>query len=317
MRAATRVVFFGTPRPAAVALKALMASRHAVVAVVTQPDRPRGRSGAAQPSPVKELAVGAGLPVLQPETPREAGFAEELARFQPDVSAVVAYGHILPPEVLAVPAKGFVNVHFSLLPRYRGAAPVQRAVMAGETETGVTTFLLEPTLDTGPILMAERAPIDPDDTAGTLMERLAGVGARLLVRTLDALEAGMLDPQPQNPAEATPAPKVRPEDGAIDWSRSTKEIADLIRGLNPSPGAFTTFRGKRLKVWRARPAEAGAEAKQSPGTLMQADQRGAAVRTGDGMLELLEVQLEGGKRLDAAAFVRGQRIEFEREVLGN
>ena len=253
---------------------------------------------------------------MQPESPRDAGFAEQLARFRPDVCAVVAYGHILPPDVLAVPTEGFVNVHFSLLPRYRGAAPVQRAIMAGETETGVSTFLLEPTLDTGPILMAEREPIHPEDTAGTLMERLARVGAELLVRTLDAIEAGTTEPQQQDAAAATPAPKVRPEDGVIDWTRPAGEIVNLVRGLNPAPGAFTTFRGKRMKVWRARPTLPGDDPDQPPGTLTPSSENGAAVRAGDGSVELLEVQLEGGKRLDVAAFVRGHRIDFGHEVLG-
>jgi len=311
-----RVVFFGTPEPAVVALDALFASAHDIVAVVTQPDRPRGRSGTPSPSPVKERAAAAGVPVLQPETPRDDGFADALSTHRPDVCTVVAYGHILPREVLAVPPKGFVNVHFSLLPRYRGAAPVQRALMAGETTSGVTTFLLEPTLDTGPVLMSEREPIEPEDTAGSLMERLAVVGAGVLVRTLDALEAGTLEPSPQDPAEATPAPKVRPEDGEIDWRGRASDIANLVRGLNPAPGAYTTFRGKRLKVWRAR-ATADAEPGGGPGTLEAGAHGGAAVRTGEGTLELVEVQLEGGKRLDAAAFVRGQRIDFGREALGD
>src|SRR5438093_792964 len=176
-----RVVFFGTPDAALRALERLLRSRHELAAVVTQPDRPRGRRGTPEPPPVKVLAAEVGLSVLQPETPREPGFADSLAVFRPDACAVVAYGHLLPTEVLAVPSRGFVNVHFSLLPRYRGAAPVQRAVIAGERETGVSTFLLEPTLDTGPVLLAERVTIAPDDTAGTLMDRLATLGANLLV----------------------------------------------------------------------------------------------------------------------------------------
>lgn len=284
-----------------------------VVAVVTQPDRPKGRSGKPTPSPVKERALAEGLPVLQPESPRDAGFAEELARFSPDVCAVVAYGHILPAEVLAVPKRGFVNVHFSLLPRYRGAAPVQRAVMAGERETGVTTFLLEPTLDTGPILGVVRIPIAPEDTSGTLMQTLANAGAALLIDTLDDMKAGTLNPLPQDPTLATPAPKIKPEEGRIDWTRPAREIANLVRGLNPAPGAYTTFRGKRLKVWRASPA-AGPEPAQ-PGTVLPADPDTLVVATGDGALALLEVQLEGGKRLATADFVRGHAPKAT-EVLG-
>ena len=308
-----RVVFFGTPEPAAVALDALLESPHDVRAVVTQPDRPKGRSKRPVPSPAKERAVAAGMPVVQPASPREPGFAETLEGFAPDVCAVVAYGHILPPDVLAVPARGFVNVHFSLLPRYRGAAPVQRAVMAGETETGVTTFLLEPTLDTGPILLVARESIAPDDTSGTLMDRLARRGAILLIDTLDAIEAGTLSPQPQDPALATPAPKTTPGEGRIDWARPAKEIVDHIRGLNPSPGAYTSYRGKQLKIWKAsaRPDEG----KGRPGAVVAGGKDGLAVATGDGVLDLREVQLEGSKRLAAEDFVRGHRLK-NGEILG-
>jgi methionyl-tRNA formyltransferase len=308
-----RVVFFGTPEPAAVALDALLTSSHDVAAVVTQPDRPKGRSGRPVPSAVKERALAAGLPVLQPGSPREEGFAEELARFMPDVCAVVAYGHILPASALAVPPRGFVNVHFSLLPRYRGAAPVQRAVIAGETETGVTTFLLEPTLDTGPILSVAREPIGAEDTSGTLMERLASAGARLLVETLDAMEAGTLQPKRQDSARATPAPKIKPEEGSIDWSRPATEIFNMVRGLNPAPGAYTSFRGKRLKVWRASPA-GGAE-KAPPGAVLSGQSDAFVVGTGDEALALLEVQLEGGKRLAATDFVSGHAPK-KGEILG-
>ena len=308
-----RVVFFGTPEPAAVALDKLLNSRHDVVAVVTQPDRPKGRSGKPVPSPVKERALSAGLPLLQPESPRDAGFADALRAYAPDVCAVVAYGHILPTEVLGVPARGFINVHFSLLPRYRGAAPVQRAVMAGESETGVTTFLLEPTLDTGPILSVAPEPIAPDDTSGTLMDRLAARGAQLLVNTLDALEGGTLEPRTQDASLATPAPKIKPEEGSIDWSRPAADLANLVRGLNPAPGAFTSFRGKRLKVWRAAPAESPEKAQ--PATILPGDNDALLVATGDGVLALLEVQLEGGKRLAVADFVRGHAPK-KGEILG-
>jgi methionyl-tRNA formyltransferase len=310
-----RVVFFGTPEPAAVALDALLDSRHDVAAVVTQPDRPRGRSGTPVPPPAKERALAAGLPVLQPETPREPGFADALGSYAPDVCAVVAYGHILPSEVLAVPMRGFVNVHFSLLPRYRGAAPVQRAVMAGETETGVSTFLLEPTLDTGPILAVAREPIAPDDNAGTLMERLAALGARLLVETLDGLETGTLSPQTQDPLLATAAPKVKPEEGRIDWSRSAGQIANHVRGLNPAPGAYSAFRDKRLKIWRAQAQEGTRTGNPPPGSVVDLGKDRFGVAAGDGVLELLEVQQEGNKRLDAGAFVRGHHPKID-EVLG-
>ena len=306
-----RVVFFGTPDVGAVALDTLLRSRHGIVAVVTQPDRPRGRSGTPTPSPVKERAGAAGIPVLQPESPRAPGFADELRTYAPDVCAVVAYGHILPPDVLAVPPRGFVNVHFSLLPRFRGAAPVQRAVMAGETETGVTTFRLEPTLDTGPILMVAREPIAPEDTAGTLMERLGRTGAQLLVATLDAEQAGTLVPVPQDPSSATPAPKVKPEEGAIEWSRPAPDIVNLVRGLNPAPGAYTTFRARRLKVWRA----AALPGASPPGSVVDIGKERFGIAAGEGVVELLEIHQEGHKRLDADAFVRGHHPK-PGEVLG-
>jgi methionyl-tRNA formyltransferase len=308
-----RVVFFGTPEPAAAALDALLGSRHAVAAVVTQPDRPRGRSGTPQPPPVKVRALEAGLPVLQPGSPRDEGFATTLAGFAPDVCAVVAYGHILPADVLSVPPRGFVNVHFSLLPRYRGAAPVQRALMAGETETGVSTFLLEPTLDTGPVLIILREVIRDDDTAASLMDRLAEIGARALVETLDGLEAGTLHPSPQDPSEATPAPKVKPEEGEIDWRLPADRIVNLVRGTNPAPGAYTTLDGKRLKVWRARAADQPTQG--APGAVVHLGKGRTGVASGTGVVELVEVQLEGGKRLDVDAFTRGHPLK-EGTVLG-
>jgi methionyl-tRNA formyltransferase len=300
-----RVVFFGTPEPAAVALDALFGSSHDVAAVVTQPDRPRGRSGTPKPSPAKLRALEGELPVLQPGSPREDGFAAMLAEHRPDVCVVVAYGHILPPEVLAVPPRGTVNVHFSLLPRYRGAAPVQRAIMAGDTETGVTTFLLEPTLDTGPMLVQIREPIAPDDTTASLLERLAVVGARALIDTLGRIEAGTIEPMPQDPSLASPAPKIRPEEGAVDWTRPARDIVNLVRAMNPAPGAYASFRGKRMKLWRARVGDSDQQG--TPGTLVDAGKDRLAVSAGDGVVELIEVQLEGGKRLEAGNFVRGHR----------
>src|SRR5260221_5462846 len=245
-----RAIFFGTPEVARIALEELLASHHDVVAVVTQPDRPKGRSGTPRPSPVKERALDAGVPVLQPQTPKQDGFADELRAFSPGVLAVVGYGHILPVAVLEVaPA---INAHYSLLPRYRGAAPVQRAIEAGERETGVSTFLLEPSMDSGPIIMQARVDIARGETAGELLARLAPIGADLLVRSIDDLEDGTIAPIPQDPALASPAPKVAPQDARIDWTRPAERIVDAIHAFNPSPGAWTTWRGARLKVWRAQ-----------------------------------------------------------------
>lgn len=296
-----RVVFLGTPEPAAIALEVLLDSRHEVAAVVTQPDRPAGRGREPHAPPVKALAAGRGIPVMQPGSPKEEGFAEALGAFEPEALAVVAYGHILPRDVLAVaPA---VNVHFSLLPRYRGAAPVQRALMDGATATGVTTFLLEPTVDTGPIIGREQVHVGPEETAGELLARLAPIGARLLITSLDGLEAGTAEPLEQESALACPAPKIRPEEALVDWAAPAGRIVNLIRALNPTPVAWTTLRGRRLNLWRARPASGDGE----PGTVLEAGKDVLLVAAGEEAVELLEVQPEGKRRMDAAEFGRGYR----------
>jgi methionyl-tRNA formyltransferase len=306
-----RVVFFGTPEPAAVALEALLSSHHEVAAVVTQPDRPRGRGRAVEPSPVKRVAAAAGLPVLQPETLKQEGFAAELREHAPEALAVVAYGHILPVTVLeAAPA---LNVHFSLLPLYRGAAPVQRALMDGVRETGVSVFLLEPTLDTGPVLLAESVEVREEETAGELLARLAPIGARLLIEALDLLTTGSLKPRPQDDAEASAAPKISVDDARIDWSLSADRIANIVRALNPSPGAWTSFRGKRLTVWRAREWEGDGS---PPGAVALPGGERLAVACGRGMVELVEVQPEAKRRMTAAEFVRGYHPKQD-EVLGD
>jgi len=293
-----RVVFFGTPEVAAIALDALLASRHQVVAVVTQPDRPKGRSGAPQPGPVKRLAAAREIRVLQPESPKQDGFAEQLRDMRPEVLGVVAYGHLLPRAVLDVaPA---INAHFSLLPRYRGAAPVQRAILAGEAETGVTTFLLEPAMDAGPIVLQERIAIGPGETAGELLERLAPIGARLLVESIDGHEAGTLHLQPQDASLATPAPKVKPEEARLDWTQPASSIVNAVRAFNPTPGAWTEWRGRRLKVWRAQAASETSDGE--PGAPCGEPD---VYCSGNGLVRLMEVQPEGRKRMPAADFFRG------------
>lgn len=296
-----RVVFFGTPDVAVSSLHAVLASSHHVVGVVTQPDRARGRGRSITPSPVKGVATEHELPVLQPASPKEDGFVDRLRSLEPDVFAVVAYGHILPPLVLAVaPA---MNVHFSLLPRYRGAAPVQRALMDGVTETGVSIFLLEPTVDTGPILARATIPVGPEETAADVFARLAPLGAEMLVRALDDLSAGALAPQPQDDSTASPAPKITAQEAVIDWTRSAREVANLVRALNPRPGAFTSFRGKRMTVWRAVPAQG----EGGPGTVLAAPDERFLVAAGSGALSLEEVQPEGKRAMAGAAFARGYR----------
>ncbi len=304
-----RVVFMGTPEVSVPALRALLDSSHDVAAVVTQPDKPRGRGRGVSASPVKLLAEEHGIPVLQPASPKDDGFADALSVFEPQALAVVAYGHILPRAVLAIaPA---MNAHFSLLPRYRGAAPVQRALMDGVTETGVSVFMLEPTVDTGPVVAIERVDVGPDETAGELLERLAPIGARLLVRAFDDLQGGTLQAVPQSDLDASPAPKIQPEEAEIDWTRPARDLANLVRALNPRPGAFTTAGGKRLIVWRAHPVDGSG----SPGTVLSAGST-LDVATGEGALALDEVQLEGKRALPAEEFVRGRRVEIGRSLAG-
>lgn len=305
-----RVVFMGTPDVAVPALRALLDSRHEVAAVVTQPDKPRGRGRDVSASPVKLLAEERGLPVMQPASPKDDGFADALSVFEPEALAVVAYGHILPRPILAIaPA---MNAHFSLLPRFRGAAPVQRALMDGVTETGVSVFMLEPTVDTGPVVGVERVGVGPEETAGELLERLAPIGARLLVRAIDDLERGTLEAIAQSDLDASPAPKIKPEEAEIQWTRPARELANLVRALNPRPGAFTTAGGKRLIVWRARAIDDSG----SPGSVLSVGP-GLTVAAGEGALELVEVQLEGKRALPAEEFLRGRHLEVGRPLAGN
>lgn len=304
-----RVVFMGTPDVSVAALRALLASSHDVAAVVTQPDKPRGRGRDVGASPVKELAVENGLPVLQPRSPKDDGFADALTVFEPQALAVVAYGHILPRSILAIaPA---MNAHFSLLPRYRGAAPVQRALMDGASETGVSVFMLEPTIDTGPVVAVERVAVGPQETAGELLERLAPIGARLLVRALDDLERGTLEAIPQRDIDASPAPKITPEEAEIDWAAPAADIANLVRALNPRPGAFTAARGKRLIVWRAHPVDGSG----APGTVLSAGP-GLIVAAASGAIALDEVQLEGKRALGIEEFLRGRRFSTGHPLSG-
>lgn len=301
-----RVVFFGTPEPAVVALDAIAGSGHDLAAVITQPDKPRGRGRGVSASPVKERAGALGVECLQPPSPKDPAFIEHLRALAPDIFAIVAYGHILSRALLEVaPA---LNAHFSLLPRYRGAAPVQRALMDGATETGVSVFILEPTVDTGPVLARERVAIDPDENAGELLARLAPIGARLLVAALDAYPGGQAEVQ--SGRDASPAPKIRPEECIIDWTDAAPAIANRVRALAPRPGAYTFFGGKRLLILRARACEGVGP----PGGLL-ASPDGAIVATGAGALAPLEVQREGKTPMSWDAFLRGSRPQ-PGEVLG-
>jgi methionyl-tRNA formyltransferase len=295
-----RVMFYGTPDFALPTLRALL-ERHEVVLVVTQPDRPAGRGQRAQASPVKALAVARGLPLLQPPRLRDPGWVEALAACRADVAVTVAFGQILPPAVLRLPARGSINVHASLLPRYRGAAPIAWAIIRGEPETGITTFQMDEGMDTGPILLQRATPIGPEETAGELATRLSALGAAVLVETLDRLDT--IVTRPQDEGQASLAPRLRKSDGVLDWMRPAVELAARVRGLNPWPGAMTRAPGGRLMIWRAR-ALAG---RGEPGLLMATDGR-LAVGTGDGLLEPVEVQAENRRAVSWDAYLHGARL---------
>lgn len=302
-----RIVFMGTPASAAATLETLLGGPDEVVGVLTQPDRPAGRGQDSMPSPVRRTASAAGIPVLTPRKMKDPGLLEELRGWRPDLVAVVAYGRILPQAILDLPPLGCVNVHYSLLPRYRGAAPMQWAILEGEAVTGVTTMRLVAEMDAGPILLAEEVAMEPDETAATLEARLVPVGACLLMATLEGVGRGSLTPRPQDPAGVTFAPMLRKEDGMIDWARPAPEIERRIRAFTPWPSAFTHWEGKRVKVHGASPvaADAAPYGTEAPGTVVRAGTDGISVATGDGVLLLTELQMEGRKRMPADAFLRG------------
>ena len=307
--AALRIVFMGTAELSCDSLRGLLAAPgFQVAAVVTQPDRPKGRDLRLQPSPVKELGMQAGLPVLQPERARSEAFLAELRGLQPELIAVVAYGQILPPDLLSLPRFGCLNVHTSLLPRYRGAAPIQWAILNGETETGVTIMKMDAGLDTGGILTQARTPIQPEDTAETLRERLARMGAELLARTIPDYIAGGLVPREQPAAGVSYAPKIRKQDGRIDWQQPARAIWNRVRGLVPWPGAFSFLPGQPqphlLKIWQAEVVEDSG----APGVVLRADRNGIVVGCGEAALRIRVLQREGGRRLAAADFLEGQRL---------
>jgi len=301
-----RIVFMGTPEFAVPSLEALLKSDDQVVGVVTQPDRPKGRGQVLTPPPIKLIAQREGLPFLQPVKIRVPEFLNALADWKPDLIAVTAYGRILHSPILTLPPMGCVNVHGSLLPKYRGAAPVQWAVINGETETGITTMLMDEGMDTGAMLLQEPLPIFSEDTAGTLAPRLAVLGGKLLVETIARLKAGTITPQLQNHALATLAPLLKKEDGAIDWMTSAISIVNRVRGLSPWPGAYIYLGGERWMVWSATasPAAAGA----APGTITEVTKQAIHVATGEGLLVLREIQPANSKRLTAAQYVTGHRV---------
>lgn len=301
-----RLVFAGTPEVAVPSLDALLASRHEVVAVVTRPDAPAGRGRRLAPSPVAERAAAAGLETLKPDRVRDPEFLERLTAIAPDCAPVVAYGALVPPVALDIPATGWVNLHFSLLPAWRGAAPVQRAVLAGDEVTGASTFLLEAGLDTGPVFGFLTEQVRPSDTSGDLLGRLAVAGAGLLVATLDAIEDGSASPVPQPGEGVSLAPKLGVEDAAISWDQPAFAIDRRVRACTPAPGAWTTFRSDRVRLGPVRPLTAAE--RLEPGEIV-VDRSGARVGTATTPVLLGEVKPAGRKAMAAADWLRGVRPE--------
>lgn len=296
----------GTPDFAVPSLKALHDSGHDVLAVVTQPDRPKGRGRKLTPPPVKKAALRLGYPVLQPETVRTDEFHAHMARLAPELYVVTAFGQILPQSLLDIPTLGSINVHASLLPRHRGAAPIHWTIIHGDTETGVTTMLMDKGMDTGDILLMDRTAVKPDETTTELHDRLKHMGARLLIRTLQQLHDGTLERRPQDHEQATYAPMLKKTDGEIDWSLPAEQIERLIRGLTPWPGAYTFSDGMRLKIYKSSVLER--DVSVAPGTIMECFPGELRVATGKGALAVQEIQGESGKRLPIDDFLCGCRL---------
>jgi methionyl-tRNA formyltransferase len=299
-----RVVFFGTPEFAVPSLEALLGEGFDVLATVTQPDRPQGRSRSqAVPSPVKQAALADDVPVLQPERPTDPAFVQTLRDLAPDVGVVVAYGHILKPELLTIPARGMVNLHPSLLPELRGAAPIEWAIINGLRQSGVTIMQMDSAMDSGPILHSIPEALPPDITGGELSAHLSEVGAEALVEALVLLEQGAVQPRPQDAERATYAPKLTRETARVDWTIPAERIARLIRGLDPKPGAWTDLDGQAVKLFGA----AAGGGRGTPGEVLQAD-RGLRIAAADGSVAVEEVQVEGKARMSAADWVRGRGV---------
>ena len=305
--ASLRVVFFGTPSFAVPSLQALFGSAHEVVGVVTQPDRPRGRGQKTTDGPVKQAALAAGLPVLQPERMKDEAFLASLKGLGADIGVVAAYGKILTEAVLGTPPLGMINVHASLLPRYRGAAPVHRAIIAGEYETGVTIMRVVKALDAGPMLDIGRRPIEPDETSVDVEAALATLGAGLLLTSLDRLAAGTANETPQDDAAATYAARLTKEDGIIDWSQNARQVHDRIRGLHPWPHAFSFVGALRLIFHRSWVT--GERSDVAPGTIVMAHGDDLRIATADAVLAITEIQAEGKRPMTPREFLSGHRLE--------
>ncbi len=302
-----RILFMGSPKIAVPSLRALVESHHTLVGVVSQPDRPAGRGQNLTSPAVALFAKEKGLKLFQPERIKGNGeLLQEIKKLSPDVIVIVAYGRILPKEILELPPLKSINLHFSFLPKYRGAAPMQWALMNGEEETGVTTFFLVEKVDAGPILLQKKMVIEPEDNVEILGHRLANAGAQILLETIDQLKSGDLQALPQNDAEATLAPPLKKEDGLIDWNRKAKSIHNQIRGTNPWPGAFTLYKGKILKIHKT--IEIREKKPKSPGEILASSLEGLEVSCREGTLLIKEVQMEGKKKMDVSEFLKGHPV---------
>ncbi len=308
-----RIVFMGTPDFSVPVLESLAASRHQVVAAVTQPDRPKGRGNEIRMSPVKETAIRLNIPVYQPVRARDAAFIEEMRALSPDVAVVIAFGQILPGELLKVPVYGCVNIHASLLPKYRGASPIQWAVINGDKETGITTMMMDEGMDTGDILEKTVIELQEKETGGSLFDRLSLLGGSLILSTLDKLEKGTLIRTPQEHEKATYVKKIPKTLGEVDWTMDAVSIERLIRGLNPWPSAYTWLNGKMLKLWEGEvipdDGENGKNREEKCGVALSASRDGLRIQTGNGILNITSLQIEGKKRMDTGAFLRGFSVE--------
>ena len=308
-----RAVFMGTPEIAATVLKSVLASRHEVVAVVTQPDKPKGRGHEMAFPPVKEVALEAGLPVLQPQRARDEGFIDELKALNPDIILVAAYGKLLPKAILDMPKFGCINVHASLLPKYRGASPIQWAVLNGDEKSGVTIMHMAEEMDTGDIILTEEVVLAKDETAGSLHDKLAEIGGPLLISAMDALETGRAPRIRQNHEEATYVKMLEKTMGNLDFSCPAVQLERFIRGLNPWPTAYTKLDGKLFKLWKAETVPEEDVVKESksfePGTIVSVGKDSFDVLTGEGLLRIRELQIEGKRKMTAEEFLRGFKLE--------
>ncbi|MEK6682860.1 MAG: methionyl-tRNA formyltransferase [Nitrospirota bacterium] len=301
-----KIIFMGTPEFAAPSLDALLNSKHNVAAIVTQPDKPAGREKRLTPPPVKVRALKAGLTVLQPERIKDEGFLNALSELNPDIIVVAAYGKILPAKILHLPKYGCINVHASLLPKYRGAAPINWAIINGENEAGITIMQMDEGLDTGDILLQEGIPIAKDDTTGTLSVRLSQLGAKLLIKALEAIDVGRIKAIPQDNSKASFAPILKKGTGRIDWTREAEDIYNMVRGMDPWPGAFTYYKGEMWRVWKTA---VGNNRNGTPGTVINVDGGKIDIACGKGVISITEMQPANKRRMAVSDFLRGNKIE--------